>query len=120
MALPLHLLSVLLLPQWALDIINRRCRGFIWKGEGEVNSGHCLLPWSRVCQPTSYGGLGVLNLQSFGMAMRCRWPWLRWSLEPRPWSLVPAGDDRDSLELFKAAAFIRLGDGERAKFWMDN
>jgi hypothetical protein len=27
MALPLHLLSVLPLPQWALDIINRRCRG---------------------------------------------------------------------------------------------
>jgi hypothetical protein len=48
MALPLHLLSVLPLPQWALNIFNSRCRGFVWKGEEEVNGGHCLLPWSRV------------------------------------------------------------------------
>jgi hypothetical protein len=38
MALPLHLLS---LPQWALDVINRRCRALVWKGEEEVNGGHC-------------------------------------------------------------------------------
>jgi hypothetical protein len=37
MALPLHLMSVLPLPQWALDIINKRCRGLVWKGEEEVN-----------------------------------------------------------------------------------
>jgi hypothetical protein len=79
MALPLHLLSVLHLPQWALDIINRRCRGFVWKGEEEVNGGHCLLPWARVCQPTRNGGLGVLNLRFFGTTLRCRWPWHRWS-----------------------------------------
>jgi hypothetical protein len=62
MALPLHLLSVLPLPQWALDIINRRCMSFVWKSEEEISGGHCLLHWSRVCQPMSNGGLGILNL----------------------------------------------------------
>jgi hypothetical protein len=117
MALPLHIMSMLPLPQWALDIINRRCRGLVWKGEEEVNGGHCLLPWARVCQPTEFGGLGVLNLKFFGMALRCRWPWLRWSTQPRPWSLVPVEDDCDALALFKAGARIKLGDGRRARFW---
>jgi hypothetical protein len=56
----------------------------------------------------------------FGIALRCRWPWLRWSPEPRPWSLVPASDDKDALALFQAGTIIRLGDGHRAKFWTDN
>jgi hypothetical protein len=63
------------------------------------------------------GGLGVLNLRYFGIALRCRWPWLRWAAEPRPWTLVPAEDDREALQLFKAANSVQLGDGRRAKFW---
>jgi hypothetical protein len=51
------------------------------------------------------------------MALRCRWPWLRWSTQPRPWSLVPVEDDCDALALFKAGARIKLGDGRRARFW---
>jgi hypothetical protein len=120
MALPVHLLAVLPIPQWALDIINRRCRGFVWKGEDDVNGGHCLLPWARVCTPLQTGGLGVLNLRFFGTALRCRWPWLRWAADPRPWTLVPVTDDRDALQLFKAAVSIQMGDGRRAKFWTDN
>lgn len=45
MALPIHLMAVLPLPVWAIKIINRKCRGFIWKGEEEVSGGHCLVPW---------------------------------------------------------------------------
>ncbi|XP_040384497.1 uncharacterized protein LOC102712867 [Oryza brachyantha] len=35
MALPAHLLSVLELPKWAVKDINRKCRGFLWKGQEE-------------------------------------------------------------------------------------
>jgi hypothetical protein len=81
---------------------------------------HCLLPWACVCQPPRCGGLGVLNLKLFSTALRCRWPWLRWASEPRPWSLVPTYDDRDSLELFSAATYVQLGNGAQAKFWTNN
>jgi hypothetical protein len=94
--------------------------GFVWKGEEEVNGGHCLLPWNRVCMPTQFGGLGVFNLKLFGTALRCRWPWLDWSPPPRPWSLVPGEDDEEAQTLFKAGAFIQLGDGQSARFWTDN
>lgn len=120
MALLLHLLSVLQLPQWALAIINRRCRAFVWQGEDEINGGHCLLPWSKVCRPLEVRGLGILNLQFFGTALQCRWRWLRWAPQPRPWSLTQIGDDQDAIFLCNAAMFIKLGDGFRAKFWSDN
>jgi hypothetical protein len=64
----------------------------------EINGGHCLLPWSRVCMPVQCGGLGVLNLKYFGCALRCRWPWLRWASSPRPWTLIPLPDDRDAAQ----------------------
>jgi hypothetical protein len=37
-----------------------------------------------------------------------------------PWSLVPVEDDKDSMELFKEASHVKLGDGTRTKFWSDN
>jgi hypothetical protein len=119
MAIPLHFLAVLELPDWALKILYKRCRGFIWKGQQEVNGGHCLLSWSKVCMPVQYGGLGVLNLRYFGCALRCRWPWLRWDRSPKPWCFIPLPDDKDATAMVRAASFVHLGDGKRAKFWTD-
>lgn len=120
MALPIHFMSVLPLPVWAIEVINRRRRGFIWKGEKEVNGGHCLLPWARVCMPMEHGGLDVLNLRHFGTALRCRWPWARWADEPRPWSLLLENTERDVANIYRAAYYILLRDGTMAKFWTDN
>lgn len=100
--------------------MNHRCRAFILKGEEEINGGHCLLPWARVCRPLEAGGLGVLKLQLSGTVLRCRWSWLRWEPEPRPWPLIQIDDDNDAKNLCKAAMYIQLGDGSRAKFWTDN
>jgi hypothetical protein len=58
-------------------------------------------------------------LRWFGTALSCRWPWLRWGPESRPWAQIPASDDRDAVELFKAGCFIHLQDGMHAKFWSD-
>jgi hypothetical protein len=69
--------------------------------------------------PLQNGGLGLLNLSFFSCAMRCRWPWLRWASIPRPWSLIPLPDDEDAADLVKAASYVHLGNGKRAKFWTD-
>lgn len=79
MALPIHFLSVFPLPVWALKMIDRRCRSFLWKGGEDINGGHCLVPWARVCRPKEWGGLGLLNLKNFGTPLRCHWLWLGWS-----------------------------------------
>jgi hypothetical protein len=61
----------------------------------------------------------VLNQKLFGTTLRCRWPWLRWASEPRPWALILAEDDLEALAIFRAATFIHIGDGTRALFWTD-
>ena len=120
MALPIHLMAVLPMPAWAIKIINRRCRGFIWKGEEEINGGRCLMPWSRVCLPLEVGGLGSINLKWFGFALRCKWPWLHWDSEERPWQLIQDATEKEVQAMFSAACHISLGDGESARFWTDN
>ncbi|KAE8805413.1 hypothetical protein D1007_18495 [Hordeum vulgare] len=67
MALSVHFMAVLQLPKWTIKMIDCRCRSFFSKGDENINRGHRLLPWSRVCMPVQYGGLGVLNLSWFGM-----------------------------------------------------
>uniref|UniRef100_A0A8R7QGE3 Reverse transcriptase zinc-binding domain-containing protein n=1 Tax=Triticum urartu TaxID=4572 RepID=A0A8R7QGE3_TRIUA len=119
MALPIHFMSVLPLPAWALKTINRRCRGFIWKGDVDISGGHCLLPWDMVCMPKAYGGLGVLNLKWLGYALHCRWPCLRWDTEERPWHQLLKAREKEVSSIFKAAASVCLGDGQKAKFWND-
>lgn len=119
MAMPIHFLSVMQLPAWALKIVNRRCRGFLWKGDADINGGHCLLPWSRVCMPKECGGLGIPNLKWFGYALRCRWPCLTWEEDERPWSTLPEEREKEVMALFNSATMVQVGDGRRARFWTD-
>ena len=120
LALPMHFLSVIPLPVWALKIIDRRCRAFVWKGEEEINEGHCLIPWARVCRSKEWGGLGLLNLKDFGIALGCRWQWLRWDAEECPWQLFPDQQDKDAAAILAAAGRVTLGRGDTARFWTDN
>jgi hypothetical protein len=68
-ALLVHYLSVLELPQCSIKEINRKCRGFLWKGQEEVSGGHCLVAWKAVCMPFEKGGLGIKSLDFFGKAL---------------------------------------------------
>uniref|UniRef100_J3LFX9 CCHC-type domain-containing protein n=1 Tax=Oryza brachyantha TaxID=4533 RepID=J3LFX9_ORYBR len=61
MALPVHILSVLELPQWTIKEINRKCRGFLWKGQETVNGGHCLVAWGAVF-PTLFSHTSKPNM----------------------------------------------------------
>jgi hypothetical protein len=38
-----------------------------------------------VCRPKDKGGLGILNLKKFVMALRLRWLWYEWKNEAKPW-----------------------------------
>ena len=73
MDLPVHYMSVLQLPRWAIKDIEQKCRGYLWKGQEEVSGGHCLVSWQKVCSPVEKGGLGVKDLNFFGQALRLKW-----------------------------------------------
>lgn len=86
-ALPVHFMSVLILPRWAIKDFNKKCRAFLWKGQEEVNGGHCLVAWDAVCGPVECGGLGVKNLDLFGQALRMKRLVRQLEQKGRPWTL---------------------------------
>ena len=67
--------------------------------------------------PKNLGGLGVLDLNFFGRALRLRWLWYAWTEPDRPWvGSIPPCDEVDK-QLFRASTIVQLGDGNTASFW---
>ena len=85
----------------------------MWKGEENANGGHCLVNWQTVTRPKDLSGLGVLDLERFGRALRLRWLWQEWVDDSKPWSgsELPC-TDVDRL-LFNSSINITLGDGAK-------
>jgi len=65
------------------------------------------------------GGLGIIDLQHFGYALRMRWLWLKRTEDARPWHELP--DEKDPIveAMFQASIYVELGDGRKALFWTD-
>jgi hypothetical protein len=69
-ATPIYHLIALDLPKWVFKAIDKRRRGFLWKGHDQANGGNCLVAWEKVQRPLEYGGLGIHNLELLGSALR--------------------------------------------------
>ena len=69
--------------------------------------------------PPDLGGLGIVDLQKFGFALRMRWLWLRRVDPSRPWFCLP--DEKEGVVelMFQASIYVVLGDGNAALFWSD-
>lgn len=120
MAIPVHFLSVMQLPKWAIKDIERRCRGFLWKGQEEVNGGHCLVAWRAVCMPVEFSGLGIRDIELFGKVLRLKWEFNRLEHEDRPWTMANWESDKDVRDIFSSIAQHMVGDGRRINFWRGN
>jgi len=118
-AIPTHTALAINLSPWVIKCIDNCRRIFLWKGSKEAKGGHCLLAWPRVCRPTELGGLGIVDLQKFGYALRMRWLWLRRTDHLRPWLELPAEGERLVEAMFQASIYVELGDGKKALFWTD-
>jgi hypothetical protein len=95
----------------------------VWNGSDNAHGGQCLVRWEKVQKPKRLGGLGILDLELFGRALRLRWLWYQWTEPDRSWvgTEVPCNDaDR---QLFRASTQVTVGNGKRALFsessWMD-
>jgi len=116
-SIPMHFLTVFAINKWAIKRIDKIRRSFLWKGSAEANGGHCLVRWAKVMRPKKFGGLGVLDLELFGRALRLRWLWLEWTDQERPWVGTTVPCDAVDRQLFRISTVVIIGDGCKASFW---
>ncbi|CAL4994550.1 unnamed protein product [Urochloa decumbens] len=107
------------LSPWAIRIIDRLRKAFLWKGTEVVSGGHCLVAWPTVCTPQEYGGLGILNLKLMGIALQLRWMWLSKTEPSRPGSNLPTSRNRCMEAMFDASLVIEVKNGQSVLFWKD-
>ncbi|WVZ85537.1 hypothetical protein U9M48_032454 [Paspalum notatum var. saurae] len=112
-SVPIYLMLALELPKRS----TRGEGGFF--GQGDANGGNYIVSWDVVQRPPQYGGLGILNLEMLGWALRIRWLWLEKTDASRPWAGLPVQVHRNAKALFDVAVVSVVGNGESVKFWTD-
>ncbi|WVZ94829.1 LOW QUALITY PROTEIN: hypothetical protein U9M48_040673 [Paspalum notatum var. saurae] len=115
--MPIYHLTVFPLAKWARKQIDKIRRSFLWKGEDNANGGHCLVNWPTVSRPKDLGGLGVLDLDKFGRALRLRWLWQEWTDDSKPWRGLQVPCSNSDRLLFQASTSVIVGNGAKTKFW---
>ncbi len=105
--------------KWVVKAIDKRHRGFLWKGRENTNGENCLISLDRVCRPLSYGGLGILNLEKMGWALCMRWLWLQKTDFARPWASLSFHVPQNIHSLFNVAVKTIIANEENTKFWSD-
>jgi hypothetical protein len=57
---------------WVIKAVETLIQGFLWCSTEVANGGRCLVVWVNVTRPTRFGGLGLPDLRTFGMALHLR------------------------------------------------
>jgi hypothetical protein len=86
-------------------------------GHDSVPGGRCLVAWSKVARPVELGGLGVLDLTTFGYGLRMRWEWLARTEPDRMWACIPNKSERIVCAMFDVSTTVVVGSGTKTLFW---
>jgi hypothetical protein len=109
---------VLALPQKVIKFVEKIECGFLWEDRAETNGGHCHVNWRTVCEPISYGGLGIQiqDMERAGLALRMQWLWYSKTDEGRTWSGLDLQFTADEQAFFFASTHLIVGDGKTGNF----
>jgi hypothetical protein len=72
-AIPINIAISVALPPWFLKALRKLMTTFLWTGMDMVQADKCLVAWSRVQRMLHLGGLGVMDLRLFSIALRACW-----------------------------------------------
>ena len=89
--MPIYLLTALKVPKKFISELDKSQGRFLWAGNQDFHGGKCKVNWSKTCLPAELGGLGILELERLGRALRLRWLWYQWTNPEKPWSGAAGG-----------------------------
>lgn len=78
-------MSVLELPVWVVEEIDKFRRNFFWKGGAQNERKIHLANWPMLCRPKKIGGLGILDIKVFNQAILSKWYWQWHSKQEKMW-----------------------------------
>ena len=70
----LFFMSLFKLPSVVADKLVRIQRNFLW-GWGSDERKITWASWDKVCEPRDFGGLGIIDIRSFNLALLGKWIW---------------------------------------------
>lgn len=116
----MHLSIVVCLSPWAIDRIDKLHQAFIWSWSDSVSASKCRVAWEVLYRPKELGGLGIIDLRRFGLALRLCWDWVRKSDRTLTWIDLPSSSDTATQVLFPAPTMSVVGDRNSTLFWQDS
>jgi hypothetical protein len=107
------------LPGWLIKAIQKVLKYFLWLGSEVMQNNKCIVTWRRVQRPLHLDGLGVLDLQLFGIALWVCWLRLHRFDPAQSWASLPLCEGATTVVFFNASIQMTLGNDEALFFWTD-
>jgi hypothetical protein len=120
LAVPIYTSICMGLPAWMHKGLIKIAKTFLWSGSETVQAGKCLLAWDKVQRPLHLGGLGVLDMEKMGTALRLCWLWHQRTDPAKPWANLLCKEDGVTSSFFMSSIQCRVGNGATTHFWLDS
>ncbi|OAY83559.1 putative ribonuclease H protein, partial [Ananas comosus] len=115
--LPIHYLSIFILPKAINHQLRELQRRFLWrKSSCPIKEGVPLVAWDIVARPKALGGLGIANIYYKNLSLLCKWLWRFVSQPDSPWAVLI----KSTYPIFNISHSFAVYNGTKTFFWLSS